>query len=84
MNLALEAEPFDVRTVMTPDEAPVGTLKTIAVPLLEIITALLPFNLTVAPVKFEPVIVMFVRAAPEELERPVTLGACETAGVWIG
>ena len=84
MNLALEAEPFDVRTVMTPDEAPVGTLKTIAIPLLETITALLPFNLTVAPVKLVPFIVMFDPTIPEELERLVILGACETAGTLAG
>jgi hypothetical protein len=28
VNLALEAEPFDVRTVKTPDEAPEGTVTT--------------------------------------------------------
>ena len=84
MNLALEAEPFDVRTVMTPDEAPVGTLKTIAVPLLETITALLPFNLTVAPVRLEPLIVMFDPTIPEEFKRPVILGASETAGTLAG
>jgi hypothetical protein len=70
--------------VKTPDEAPVGTVTTIAVPMLETITALLPFNLTVAPVKLEPVIVTFVRAAPEEFERLVILGASETAGTLAG
>jgi hypothetical protein len=69
---------------MTPDEAPVGTLKTIAVPMLETITALFPFNLTVAPVKLVPVIVTFVRAAPDEFESPVILGASETAGTLAG
>ena len=74
----------------TPDETPVGTLKTIAVPLLETITALFPFNLTVAPVKLVPVIVTFVRAAPDEIatpdefESPVILGASETAGTLAG
>ena len=52
--------------------------------MLETITALLPFNLTVAPVKLEPVIVTFVRAAPEEFERLVILGASETAGTLAG
>jgi hypothetical protein len=70
--------------VTTPDEAPVGTLKTIAVPLLETITALFPFNLTVAPVKLVPVIVTFVRTAPDEFERLVILGASETAGTLAG
>ena len=64
----------------TPEVAPAGTTTTICVPLLDDIEAALPFNLTVAPVKFEPIIVMLDPIAPEVLERLVIFGVSETAG----
>jgi hypothetical protein len=84
VNLALEAEPFEVRMVITPDEAPTGICITSWVPLLEVTDAGLPFNRTVAPVKLEPVIVIRDPTVPDVFERLVILGESETAGTLAG
>jgi hypothetical protein len=68
VNIAVEAEPIEVRTVMTPDVAPVGTTATSWVPLLEFTVAGLPLNLTLAPVRFAPFKVTSAPTAPDKDE----------------
>jgi hypothetical protein len=79
-SVALVAVPPAVVTVIGPVVAVAGTAVTIVVAVLDVITALVPRNLTeVAPVRFVPVIATEVPTGPELGVNDVMVGAAVAA-----